>query len=162
VFRKDGEKMNSDNPLEALGLTVDDVEKADQEKREKGPRDRRVCVCGHGVSRHTNAHGAIYCKPARMECPCKKIQPVLETNDTRPFLRKTDGMGAQHALARGIKEAITRGKSVKWLIDMVCWNPNCGKTVTKLTPVPMTQRGTISGTATGFDVMLCDECLLNL
>jgi len=142
--------------LAMLGITLEEVDDADEALREKGPRDRRICACGHGVSRHTENYGAVYCKPARMECPCKKVRPVLETNDTRAFLRKTDGMGVQHALTRGIAAAIKRGKSAKWLVELKC--DRCGESAEKIIPAPVTQRGISVDHPTGYDALLCPKC----
>lgn len=142
--------------LAMLGITAEEVEAADEALREKGPRDRRICACGHGIARHMDDYGSVYCKPSRMECPCKKVRPVLETNDTRAFLRRTDGMGVQHALTRGIVAAMKRGRSVKWLVELKC--DRCGQSADKVIPAPVTQRGIAVDHATGFDALLCAKC----
>lgn len=146
--------------LAAMGLTPEDVDRADQELAEQRKMrediDRSICTCGHAVARHTVSAGAVYCKPARMECPCKRLRPVLETSDTRMFVRKTDGGGAAHALARGIKAAIEKGKSAEWIVDLVC--DRCGDTHPNIVPVPVTQTGTAASRATGYDALLCPDC----
>lgn len=143
-----------------MGLTPEDIDKADVELAEQrkniADRDRHVCACGHGMARHTVVNGIVMCKPARMECPCKRTRPVLLVQDTRMFIRKTEGGGAAHALSRGIRESITKGKAVEWLIDRVC--DRCGEDTDSLVPVPVTQGGTAVSRATGYDALLCPEC----
>lgn len=154
------QNMSATEALAMLGFSIDEVEAADETAREKGPRDRRVCACGHAVARHAETYGAIYCKPSRMECPCKKVRPVLETGDTRAFLRKTDGLGSQHALVRGIVAAQKRNKSVKWIIELKC--DRCGAAAEKLIPTPVTQRGIATTHPTGFDALLCPACIVEV
>ena len=145
--------------LSAMGLTPDEVAEADRkitEKTKAGNRDRRICVCGHAVSKHSNYAGILTCKPSALLCPCKKVNPVLESSDTRVFLRKTEGAGAMHALSRGIYAAIQSGKDVKWIIDLKC--DRCGSTESNVVPVPVTQSGYAADHATGFDALLCATC----
>jgi len=72
------------------------------------------------------------------------------------FLRKTEGAGAMHALSRGIYAAIEAGRSVEWIVDLVC--DKCNAQGKRVVPVPVTQNGFISDYATGFDALLCDDC----
>lgn len=117
--------------------------------------DRRICVCGHPAGRHTQVQGITLCKPTRMECPCKNLRAVLRAEDTRNFLRKTEGSGALHALGRGLKAAHEAGKSVEWLVEAKC--DRCG-TEAQVSPVAVTQRGIVVQSATGFDALLCRKC----
>ena len=146
--------------LAAIGLTPEDVDRADlelaEQRKAREAIDRHICACGHASSRHTVMAGIVYCKPSRMECPCKKLRPVLETSDTRLFVRKTDGGGAAHALARGIKAAVEKGRSVRWIVDLVC--DRCGEAHANVVPVPVTQTGAAVPRATGYDALLCPEC----
>ena len=146
--------------LAKLGLTPEDVDQADAELAEQRKVNmavnRHVCACGHGIARHTVVHGTVMCKPARMECPCKKARPVLIAQDTRMFIRKTSGGGAQHALTRGIRESLTKNKSVEWIIDLVC--DRCGEENASIVPVPVTQTGAAVSRATGYDALLCPDC----
>lgn len=152
------EKTSAEQALAMMGLSVEDVDRADAELIEKRKRavDRQVCVCGHGSARHTVVHGIVMCKPARMECPCKKLRPVLAVQDTRKFIRKTDGGGAEHALVRGMRESIAAGKSVEWIVDLVC--DRCKTASANIVPVPVTQNGIARPYATGYDALLCPEC----
>lgn len=146
------------NALAMMGLTPEDIDAADQDmlERRRHEVDRQVCACGHGMARHTIVHGVVMCKPARMECPCKKARPVIETSDTRMFIRKTDGAGAAHALSRGIRAAVEKGKDVEWCVDLVC--DRCGQTSASIVPVPVTQSGHATSRATGYDALLCPDC----
>lgn len=147
--------------LEAMGLSVDEVRNADSRVRERRhERDPRVCLCGHAVSRHTITNGVVYCKPGRMECPCKKCRPVLEASDTRKFLRKTSGAGALHALSLGMLALVEEKKSAKWIIDLQC--DRCKKDDKSVVPVPVTQHGKATTYATGYDALLCKECRMEI
>ena len=136
-------------PEEALH--ADDLLCARQGRR----RDGRVCACGHPMTRHAILNGLVYCKPTRMECPCKRDRPVLTTSDTRPFLRKTEGQGAMHALGRGLLAASRDGHQVEWLSA-----PECDRCHAQgpVSPVPVTQQGVAVNEATGYDALLCAKC----
>ena len=121
---------------------------------DKFDRDGRICLCGHPMKRHTDTGGRSACSPSRLICPCKKSRPVIESSDTRVFLRKTRGSGSGHALAQGILAA--KGKhEIKWLVEMKC--DKC-EAEGKVSPVAVSQRGTIMDEATGFDALLCQKC----
>lgn len=117
--------------------------------------ERGICVCGHPVGRHTQIQGITLCKPTRMDCPCKNLRAVLRAEDTRNFLRKTEGSGALHALGRGLKAAQDAGKSVEWLVEAKCDRCSVEGPVS---PVAVTQRGVIVQSATGYDALLCRKC----
>ena len=155
------EKSKAEEALEALGISVEDMENAEKELESKGLRryrytDNRVCACGHGVTKHTVTNGVVYCKPSRMECPCRKMRPVLEAEDTRRFIYRTNGSGPMHALTRGIMSCIESDKAVTWIVDLAC--DRCGEKTGNVVPVPVTQNGRASSDATGFDALLCPVC----
>ena len=143
--------------LGSFDFDVEDVKKVEERKYEAKHRDARICVCGHPMTRHTIVNGLVFCKPTRLECPCKTTKPVLEAEDVRYFIRRTQGPGPEHALARGIFASINAGKGVKWIIEMSC--DRCNEVREDLTPAPVTQRGVISyDEPTGFDALLCRQC----
>jgi len=145
--------------LAQIGMTVDELKKAEEELSQVRPnrgRDNRICVCGHRMSAHTVVGGAAFCRPTKMECPCKKPRPVIEAQDTRCFNYKTSGSGALHALARGMLACVEREKSFKWIIPLVC--DRCGSAAERLVPCAVTQRGQAVSYATGYDALLCEEC----
>lgn len=155
------EREESEKALEALGISLDDAEEAERKLEAMGTKrykttDSRVCICGHGVGRHTVISGVVYCKPARMECPCKKLRPVLDVDDTRPFIRKTSGAGALHALSLGLLSLVKSGKKSAWVVDLAC--DRCGAQTGDVVPVPVTQNGRATTYATGFDALLCPKC----
>ena len=143
----------------ALDFTLDEAIEANEELLNKGPRDQRVCLCGHAVSRHMEIMGMVQCKPSKMDCGCKKIRPVLEVGDLRVFLRKTDGAGSMHALGRGMATAAQRDIKMKWLET-----PTCDRCSTEgpVSPVAVTQGGHISNHDTGFNALLCVNCRMEL
>lgn len=144
--------------LAALGLDMNEVLEADLILRSRPPkRDGRICICGHGVTKHTvNEVGLVNCKPSKMECPCKKVRAVLDAEDTRPFLRRTQGAGPEHALSRGLAALAMNGKSAQWIIDLEC--DRCHEHSDQLVPVPVTKNGHAAHEPTGFDALLCPTC----
>lgn len=145
-----------DDALAAMGISMEEAKEADDALRERpAVRDGRICICGHGVGRHSVTSGVVWCKPARMDCPCKKVRPVLEVDDARPFLRKTAGAGAMHALVRGLSALAESGKKAKWIVDLKC--DKCGEEGS-VVPVPVTKNGIVMSEPTGFDALLCPEC----
>lgn len=145
------------NALQAIGMNLDEVVEIDAGLRTRpATRDGRICACGHSMTKHTEVGGIVLCKPSKMDCPCKKSRPVLDVEDTRPFLRKTQGPGPMHALSRGLAALLSLGKSADWIIDLVC--DKCGKSAGLLSPVSVTKDGRTSETATGYDALLCSKC----
>lgn len=145
--------------FEALGLTPAEVAEQDSQlerRPRKAKRDHRINVCGHPVARITSVGGIVYCKPSKMECPCKKVRPMLEVSDLRFFLRRTEGAGALHALTRGLAALEMAGGTATWLEDLSC--DRCGGVEGGVVPAPVTQGGVIVSRATGFDAMLCRKC----
>lgn len=148
--------MTTNDPFAFLDFSQQEAQEADEQlKKPRSNRDSRICACGHPMGRHTNLSGMTYCKPTRMECPCKHPKPVLEASDVRPFLRKTNGAGPMHALGRGLAAAAAKDVEVRWLIEMRC--DRC-KAEGPVSPVPVTQRGIAVTEATGFDAFLCADC----
>lgn len=158
---KEEETDSAEDALAAMGLSIDDVVAAEEKLEALGSKryknsDSRICVCGHAVSRHTVTNSVVYCKPSRMECPCKKCRPVITVQDTRKFLRKTSGAGPFHALALGMLSHVKEGLWVKWIDPPQC--DRCGADSNDVVPVPVTQRGVSVQYATGYDALLCPKC----
>lgn len=152
---------SAEDALAAIGISVSEAIEGDSSLlRSAGSRDKSICVCGHPVSRHTDTHGAVYCKPTRMECPCKKVRPVLEAEDLRCFLRKTAGSGSMHALTRGMAASAQKEKKVRWAIDLKC--DRCKTEASRLVPAPVTQTGFATHHPTGYDALLCEKCLAEI
>jgi hypothetical protein len=148
------EDKNQD-PFSFMDFTLEEAIEADESVETGRTRDGRVCVCGHPMTRHVFVAGLVFCKPTRMECPCKEQRAVIDTTDTRSFLRKTAGQGPLHALGRGLQNAIKAGHKVDWLIDMKC--DRC-ETEGPIAPVAVSQRGVAMDEATGYDKLLCKQC----
>jgi hypothetical protein len=148
--------MAEKDPFDFVDFSYVDVAQAEVilSRQKRSDRDNRICVCGHPVARHETGY-AVYCKPSKMECPCKKVRAVLQVGDVRCFLRKTSGAGQFHALGLGLKTAYDRGFAVDWLIDQKC--DKCGEEGA-VSPVPVTINGVESSEATGYDALLCKKC----
>jgi len=136
---------------------------------EKGKfRDGRICACGHSAQSHSaltvdparqalHKAGIIDCRPSRMVCPCQKLVPVLEASDTRVFVRKTRGSGAQHALGLGVSAAMAAELGVTWLVERICWS--C-RQEGPVYPVAIDETGRLSERPQVINVLLCADCRL--
>lgn len=130
--------METVDPFDGLDFGLEEVEQVRENQDERRwVKDPRVCSCGHGIVRHkfVESRNAWVCEPARMSCPCKQKEPVLEVQDTRDFLSKTRGHGASHALALGIAIAQKKDHWVRWTVDKVCFickNPEERPTIVSL------------------------------
>lgn len=85
----------------------------------KVERSREVCVCGHSMNFHSEVGGGFICSPAKMTCKCSKPRPVLTAENLRLFMYSTTGVGAQHALGKGILASISRDSGYAWLEDPI-------------------------------------------
>lgn len=153
---------NAKQGLALLGINAEEALAVDKELTRKPSRDKRVCLCGHAVNKHSTEAGTVQCVPSRYFCPCKNIRPVVEVEDTREFLRKTNGPGAEHALTRGLAALFSKDKSFEWIVDVKC--DKCGIEATpagdvKISPVAVTEYKTVSYEATGYDALLCENCI---
>lgn len=92
--------MTVNSPLSAGAMDVF------RKQREKALAKKlhSVCRCGHSSNVHLDLRGdgVLICRPGRMHCSCKHIDPVLETNNLRLFRFMTTGHGMDHALSKGI------------------------------------------------------------
>lgn len=119
--------------------------------------DRRICVCGHPVGRHTEFAGRVNCAPTRMACPCGELVPVIDVSDTRAFLRKTHGGGTLHALMQGLQAVVTKGHEWSWVEGFpVC--VRCRTEGVAVLPFALDRRGRVSAEPERTNVLLCAEC----
>jgi hypothetical protein len=151
-------------------IDVDEIREANESfKIEPRSLDRRICICGHAMSRHhvNGITGEHYCKPGQLSCPCIQERPVVEVPNTRPFMRKSRGSGAKHALVLGFAGAEERlGEEFTskrtWLIEEkcdICKEPFSENE--KFFPVRVTTDGIpISDydDDTGVTAFMCREC----
>lgn len=122
-------------------------------------RNPEICICGHPAGKHLVGPMGTTCVPAKQYCPCKTSRPVCSTSDTRHFLFKTKGWGSDHALLKGLLKAARSGAEVEWIGDMKC--DKCGA-IGPADPICVTQDGRYSNEPTGFDVLLCVSCRLEV
>lgn len=153
--------------MDEFDLDLDEVSMANAAyKQEPRSLDRRICICGHAMSRHhfNDYTGGHYCKPGQLSCPCATPRPVIEVPNTRYFMRKSHGSGAKHALPRGIvasMEALGEEEFTSkrvWLIEQKC---DVCKQETKLYPVRVSQDGhylTDDKEDQGLTYFWCAEC----
>lgn len=145
------------NPFDFLDITEDEAMEALDKADRYGKRDGRICICGHSLKFHNfvDSRGVYVCNALKQACPCKTPRVVVESTNTRVFMRKTEGGGGLHALTRGIAKASEIGATVEWTVEMKC--DRCA-TEGPIAPVPITAEGQIQGRATGYDALLCRTC----
>ena len=134
-------------------------------KAEPRTADRRICICGHAMSRHhfDKYDGRTHCKPGQLACPCLVERAVINVPNTRYFMRKSMGSGAKHALPRGIAASMealgddfTENKT--WLVDAEC---DFCHMPTKFYPVRVTPTGEIlddDANDEGVTAFMCNDC----
>jgi hypothetical protein len=144
-----------------MGIDPEEANQRDIELTTTQRGDRRVCLCGHSMNRHSDTviAGRYECVVGRKYCPCKKPQPVLNANDTRSFIRTTKGSGLDHALTRGIAAAIKLGTTIEWIPEARHCHP-CGKAEDglRLTAMSVTENGFPADYETGYNALFCDKC----
>jgi len=150
----------NDNPFARLDVTYEEIKEANKplEDVTRHDRDKRICICGHGMNRHkANIRGRVECKPTAMYCKCRTARPVLQVEDTRLFLKKTVGHATGHALLRGMQRAYEKEHTVTWSIDPRC--DMCGST-SATTPMIVTEEGKIvkQDMDTGRYALMCRDC----
>jgi hypothetical protein len=116
-----------------FGFDLDELKLRDEKLKAPREVDRRICLCGHAVSRHSMEEN-VFCIPARWQCHCRRLKPVMVVEDTRVFVRKSYGYGPDHALLRSLPELAKRGKKGQWLDGLSCVVTGCDAEGVLLTP----------------------------
>lgn len=127
-----------------------------EDLRKEDEKQSLICICGHSIGRHTDVYGTFTCSANKQSCPCREKRAVLSVENARPFLRKTRGSGALHALGQGITTAISAEQKLEWIVDPIC--DRCGLEG-KLTPVATTERGGLVETPSRYNQLVCIECM---
>lgn len=153
---------NEHSPMDLLGISSDSVEKFLGD-RDRYDHSKHVCICGHAINKHSGYEdGYGQCLTGRHYCPCLKKDPVLYSNDTRYFMRKTYGPGSKHALSAGLLRLKQVGKAAHWLDRPTCWNSSCESGNPKIYPVAMDRHSRIVNEPGHINVLMCETCFLNL
>ena len=148
--------------LADMGIELEEVIKASEEIKQRKPRDRRICLCGHGIARHSEFGGREACSALHYNCKCRKAIPILTAEDIRPFICRTEGSGALHALSRGIAAAAKRGQGIEWVEEnRYCHSCETAGEALRLTPVAITNNGFVTDQDTGYNALLCPECRID-
>lgn len=116
-----------------LGFELSSLQLTDEELKKPREIDRRICLCGHPVSRHS-LDGGVICVPARWQCHCKNLKPVMVVDDTRLFAKRSYGYGEEHALMRTLPDMVRRHRKGEWLPNLNCSVQNCDYQDHLLTP----------------------------
>lgn len=153
--------------LKAMGLDLQMIDIYDDRRSVSGNVDRRICICGHAATVHTDGNDIpvlrggdrnnFMCKPNAQNCPCKRCIPVIKVSNSKFFLRKTHGAGATHALVRGLRRLAESGGTFEWLVEVKC--TFCGSE-TSIAPTPLTATGELkkSEGSAGYDNLVCENC----
>jgi hypothetical protein len=151
-----------DSPMDLLGINSESVMRFISE-RDRYDQSKHVCICGHAINKHKELGGGrLMCITGRHYCPCVAKQPVLYSNDTRYFMRKTYGLGSKHALSTGLQRLKQVGKAAHWLEAPACWNDSCTSGNPLIFPVPMDKHSLIVNEPGCLNAFLCETCILNM
>lgn len=139
-------------------------------------RDGRICVCGHGARNHgivepehrgkaleEAPQGSVACSVGRHHCACERFFPVLVSQDNRRFMSKTVGPGTEHALARGVANALNAGVAIRWAESLACGK--CEAVGVRLQPVAVRvglNGPVIARRTSEYNYLLCDACFSEL
>lgn len=163
----------NNNPLEGLDVTLEDAEES-LAKSTRLARRSGICVCGHSANAHTanvppgyskihdqaKASHKPKCAPSRHICPCREYQEVLTTSDIRPFRKATSGPGPDHALVKGIMNAMQADReiTVTWSPNLVCVKCKKGTDEVALAPVAYDFLWMEAKEPTDMNTMICRNC----
>ena len=143
--------------LAMTGISLEEIQQISNALKTTRSKDNRVCVCGHTMTAHNKAvNGIVSCRPSAMSCMCKRMHPVLVTDNLRPFKRKTSGHRSEHALMLGIAKCLQDGGTFEW-IEKPLTCERCQKEKIVF-PVCLTGQGFKTPISSGYDYMLCDDC----
>lgn len=151
----------------AFDFTAEEALKALGDASANARSDRRVCKCGHAARFHASEStradmqelaklGHNRCTPGRQLCPCDNFAPVMIVADVRRFMARTDGPGAQHALAKGAITTWNKGDKAVWMDHVEC--DGCHRNDVHLTPVAYTDRYTEATYPTKHNMLVCADC----
>jgi hypothetical protein len=129
------------------------------------PSSRAVCLCGHPKARHYIDPEFSTCKPTKLSCSCAHFIPIAKVENTRIYLWKTTGPGMDHALVKGLFEALKRGQYVEWIDqNYVCVTCKTSGHETELTITPFEGdpesglRPSIQLEFARWNFFLCEKC----
>jgi hypothetical protein len=146
------------NALLELGL--DEIEiKAHRDDAKRREFNRLVCVCGHAMNKHSEFNPGLWsCHTARMYCPCERPRAVVEVSDTRYFMTKSRGYGAQHALSTGLSKLHEKGGTSKLIIEPNCFR--CEEPRTPLLPAAFDREVRLVFKPGQLNGLFCHDCLV--
>ena len=156
--------------MDGFDLDLDEVMQMNEVyKQDSRSADKRICACGHSMSRHrlNTITGQHECNPGKLVCACVQQRPVLEVPNTRYFMRKSMGSGSKHALPRGVAAAIEAlgeefSQGMTWLIDQKC---DLCQEDSKLYPTRVTREGVMLDDHeedNGVTAFYCESCRTKL
>lgn len=148
---------NSD-AFDQLGLSLEDVERFQQAKRDKRIANKDVCACGHAMNKHTKFESGHWdCHTAKMWCPCQDPIPVLQAEDTKYFMTKTYGYGYKHALSTGLLRCRQKGVSTKMIVPPACFK--CAITGVQLYPAAINRHNQLVDVPAVRNGIFCLKCI---
>jgi len=148
---------HSSDALDAFGFSESEIE-AELRKNRLAPPSKQVCICGHAVNKHSEpSEGRWYCRTANHDCPCGGPEPILVVQDTRYFMKKTEGYGPMHALSYGLMRLRQEKKWARFIIELKC--DRCKAEDTKLFPVPLSPELRVVRRPSPINKLVCNDCL---
>lgn len=142
--------------LGAFGVPEEVIEQhlADKNRKEYG---RHICICGHPITMHHDVSGRTMCSAAQLYCPCINEQPVLEVGDKRCFMFKSEGIGAKHALMKGLYKAKLAKVKTRLITDRTCFK--CSNVSEDLIPAGLNRDFKVIFMQAPYNALFCPLCL---
>jgi len=106
---------NAEQMLRDMGLDPKEATDKWLASRRNKITTRHICSCGHPEGRHYIDADSASCRPNAMDCSCSEYIPTLKVSDLRPFLQKSTGPGADHALIKGLTSAFMKDITAEWM-----------------------------------------------
>lgn len=125
----------------------------DKMRKEYG---RLICVCGHPISNHTKTADMEFCGTARMYCRCQNKVAVLEVEDKRCFMFKSEGYGPRHALLKGVHKSHKNGKKTRFLGEKSCFK--CKVVSEILIPIGLDRHFSVCFGEAPYNGLFCVSC----
>lgn len=167
---------NNKDPMEYFDFDESEYQEISESIRKNKNKldiDRRICACGHPMSRHKSnpfaptvaGRPALSCQLPNSVCTCKLPRAVLKVGNTKNFLMKPikETGSSGHPLLRGIRSVRDKSedeyRQIEWLIPMRC--DKCQAEDVKITPLGFfieTERRAEDNKAGDTTIFLCDSC----
>lgn len=155
-----GRPTGGENILHQLGLDQDTLSSF-SDSISRGLTDKRICVCGHPIIRHSKGESGYWaCTWGKLWCPCQAPIPVLTASNVKFFQMRTRGVGERHALSLGIYKSIKNEIELAFTPDVACFK--CDMRKPSLKPVSLDRNFRVLDIPGHYNGLFCPECLFEM